>query len=98
MDQLVDRPCPEGVHPVGPVDRDPGQAVLELVAGVGQVHPSLLSLSQRPLGHRQTAADRQRLPGDVPRARRNAGQHRKAKIALTPFRLLSQPLDHKRSR
>ncbi len=42
MDQLVDRPRPEGVHPVGPVDRDPGQAVLDFVAGVGQIHPSLL--------------------------------------------------------
>ena len=38
VDQLVDGSGAERVHAVRPVDRNPGEAFLDLVAGVGQFH------------------------------------------------------------
>src|SRR5205823_1156749 len=38
VDQLVDRARPERVHPLLPVDRDPGEAVLDVIPRVGQLH------------------------------------------------------------
>ena len=89
LDQLIDRMRGERVEPLGTVDGDPAQALLDLVAHVGQLlhldsAPSAGSLGRpantiahavarctttpRPrLGHRQPAAHRQRLPGDVAR-------------------------------
>src|SRR5690606_30306823 len=38
MDQLLDRPPAEGVHPVLTVDRDGGDRLADLVADIGIVH------------------------------------------------------------
>jgi hypothetical protein len=43
-DQLVDGACPEGVHALRSIDRDRREALLDLVADVGQLfHRGLLS-------------------------------------------------------
>src|SRR6185503_15074126 len=52
VDQLVDRARAERVHPLRPVDRDPGQAVLNLVADVFQLHLSSSLADARTLSAR----------------------------------------------
>ena len=93
-DQLVDRAGAERVHALRAVDRDPGEAVLDLVADVGQLlhrrPPSVAwsaTLARIVPWSRASRAGHRRRPRDRPRDRRSRWRRDGRAVAVADLRL-----------